>query len=131
MSDEIKDLAAIRALAIDTLQGVCDDRKAPANARAMAARTLLELLGEIGRLQEQKPSDTKSLHEMTPKELDAEIARLEAVSKPMSKPGIRLRAVSKRKTPTKPDTRHVSKRPTLRAKRAKRAALDEEFPPWF
>lgn len=76
---------------------------------------MLEQLGEIGRLQEEKPSENKSLHEMTRNEINEEIARL----RPVSTLGIRRRIVSKEKTPNKSKASRESKRPTLR--RAKRA----------
>lgn len=91
MSDE-------KQLALVTLKAICASEKAPASAKAMAARTLLEMLGEIGRLQTEKPKESKSLGEMSREELDAEIARLAST---MSKPRIRRASVSKRKTPTK------------------------------
>lgn len=124
MSDKIKDLARIRSLAMETLEGVCNDQKAPANARAMAARTMLELLGEIGRLQEQKPTDNKGLHEMTGEELDREISRLRAVSKG----GIRSQARVHKKTLTKTKAKTGHARPKLRAARGNGKG---DLPPWF
>lgn len=59
------------------LREVASSARAPASARAAAARTLLEAGGLIGRLQE-KPRNTKGLHEMSREELEAEIARLRA-----------------------------------------------------
>ena len=63
-------------LAISTLCKICEDDSAPATARASAARTLLEVCGEIGRLQTEKPNENKGLHEMSRAELDAELRRL-------------------------------------------------------
>lgn len=50
--------------------------KAPPAARAAASRTLLESLGDIGRLQDIVRRSEKPLNEMNAAELDAEIARL-------------------------------------------------------
>jgi hypothetical protein len=65
-----------KTLAISTLCAICKDATSPATARASAARTLLEVCGEIGRLQTEKPNDDKGLHEMSRAELDAELRRL-------------------------------------------------------
>src|SRR4029077_8554491 len=70
MSDE-----SDRDLAVKTLREICSDFDAPKQAKATAARTLLELSGDIGKLQSEKPRDTRALHELTREELDAEIAR--------------------------------------------------------
>src|SRR4029077_18914402 len=78
MSDE-----SDRDLAVKTLREICSDFDSPAQAKATAARTLLELSGDIGKLQSEKPRDTRALHELTREELDAEIAR---ASKSPSKP---------------------------------------------
>jgi hypothetical protein len=67
---------ALRQVAMDALLAVAKDHNAPAAARAAAARTLLESLGDIGRLQEATRAGEKPLTEMTPQELDEEIARL-------------------------------------------------------
>jgi hypothetical protein len=66
----------LRQIAINALVAVADDDEAPAAARAAAARTMLESLGDIGRLQEVARQAEKPLTEMTPRELDEEIARL-------------------------------------------------------
>lgn len=75
MSDDLK------AIAIATLRDVAGDREAPAAARAAAARTLLEMLGEVGRLQEKSTAGTdgKPIIEMSAGELDAELARLASI----------------------------------------------------
>ena len=66
-----------RALAIKTLREICNSDAAPMQAKATAARTLLEMLGDIGRLQqEKKERETKALHALTRRELDEEIARM-------------------------------------------------------
>ena len=69
--------ASDEALARLALREVAGSPRAPASARAAAARTLLEAGGLIGRLQE-KPRNSKGLNEMTREELESEIARLRA-----------------------------------------------------
>ena len=64
-----------RDLAVKTLREICEDFNAPKQAKATAARTLLELSGDIGKLQTQAPRETRALHELTRDELDAEIKR--------------------------------------------------------
>jgi hypothetical protein len=56
---------------------VAADSAAPPAARAAASRTLLESIGDIGRLQEVSRAAEKPLNEMNAKELDAEIQRLQ------------------------------------------------------
>ena len=68
--DELRDIAML------ALVSVAANAKAPAAARAAAARTLLESLGDIGRLQEVAKRSEKPLNEMTAAEVDSEIARL-------------------------------------------------------
>jgi hypothetical protein len=81
----------LKALSIEVLVGVAQDSTAPAAARAAAARTLLELLGEIGRLQVEKRSGTESpLGELSAADLDREIARLAALAAPQRKARYRL-----------------------------------------
>jgi hypothetical protein len=70
VSDELK------AIAVATLQAVCEDASAPAAARAAASRTLLELTGAIGRLQTPESGSDKPLVEMSAGDLDSEIQRL-------------------------------------------------------
>jgi hypothetical protein len=54
-------------LAIQTLRGVCRDAKAPAAAKAQAARTLLEL---SGALKGGAKPEAKSASEMSAGEID-------------------------------------------------------------
>lgn len=68
--DEIREIATL------ALIEVARNPKAAAAARAAASRTLLESLGDIGRLQELARSKEKPLVDMTSKELNDEIARL-------------------------------------------------------
>jgi hypothetical protein len=66
----------LRETAIRSLVDVSADKTAPPAARAAAARTILESIGDIGRLQETQRSAEKPLTELTAAELDQEIARL-------------------------------------------------------
>ena len=93
------DFSSIKDLAVATLKAICDDPDAPKHAKATAARTLLEMLGEIGKLQVEKPKENKSLHEMTRAELDAELRRLDSLAKRAPKPAkIRQRLKAKPKS---------------------------------
>ena len=65
----------LRRIATLALSEVAADRGAAPAARAAAARTLLESLGDIGRLQELARSSEKPLSEMTLSELDEAIAQ--------------------------------------------------------
>ena len=84
--DDNPEIISIKNLAVATLKAICGDKDAPKHAKATAARTLLEMLGEIGKLQVEKPKENKSLHEMTRAELDAELRRLDSLAR---KPTIR------------------------------------------
>jgi hypothetical protein len=69
--DEIKDIA------MNALLSVAEDTQAPAAARAAASRTMLEVIGAIGRNQDlAKLDERRSLAEMSPAEINDEIARL-------------------------------------------------------
>ena len=84
-----------RDLAVKTLREICSDSDAPKQAKATAARTLLELSGDIGKLQSEKNiSKNKTLSELTKAELDAEIAR---VSRPAPLDNIPARIKRNRK----------------------------------
>ena len=63
-------------LAADTLRVVMVDPDAPASARVSAARTALELAGDLSKNQDGS-SDGRSLAEMTPDELASMIDRWE------------------------------------------------------
>lgn len=65
----------VRRIATLALLDVSANKNAPAAARAGAARTLLESLGDIGRLQEIGRASERPLAELTLSELDAEIDR--------------------------------------------------------
>ena len=97
-----------RELALKTLREICEKSDAPAQAKAGAARTILEMLGDIGRLQEQKKdSENKLLSEMSKSELDLEIAKIARVHEPIP--------VSQRRPKPKPSKASKSK---ARARRA-------------
>ena len=74
-NDAVPSREALRALATQALMSVAGDANAPPAARAAAARTLLESLGDIGRLQELQRQAEKPLSQLTAAELDAEIDR--------------------------------------------------------
>jgi hypothetical protein len=65
----------VRRVSTLALIDVASDRTAPAAARAAAARTLLESLGDIGRLQEIARAAERPLNELSLQELDEEIAK--------------------------------------------------------
>lgn len=68
---------AIREASITALLDVVDNKLSPAAARAAAARTLLEAIGAIGRLQDAgKLNDKRNASEMSAGEIAEEIARL-------------------------------------------------------
>lgn len=67
----------MRAIAIRALISVAESAKSSSAARAAAARTLLESLGDIGRLQELGKAAIKPLSEMNAAEIALEIERLE------------------------------------------------------
>ena len=67
----------IRQIALDALVSVAGDPEAPASARAAAARTLMEAIGAIGRLQDLgRMAENRNASEMSPAEISEEIARL-------------------------------------------------------
>ena len=63
--------------AVKTLKEVMEDMDAPASARIAAARTSLELAGDIGKHSVANPNLDRSLAEMTREELSAIIDRWE------------------------------------------------------
>lgn len=66
----------LASLAADTLRGVMVDADAPASAKVSAARTALELAGDLGANAEDMTTG-KSLAEMSPDELARMIDRWE------------------------------------------------------
>jgi hypothetical protein len=66
----------IRNTATNALMRVAGDRQAPPAAVAAAARTLLESIGDIGRLQEVARQADKPPSTMGLREIDEELARL-------------------------------------------------------
>jgi len=73
---------AIRIVATNTLVSVSLNEDAPPAARAAAARTLLESIGDIGRLQSPLRQTEKPLNEMTDAEISEEIERLRQKDRP-------------------------------------------------
>jgi hypothetical protein len=65
----------VRRVSTLALIDVASDKSAPSAARAAAARTLLESLGDIGRLQEIARAAERPLNELSLQELDEEIAK--------------------------------------------------------
>jgi hypothetical protein len=63
-------------LAKETLRQICITPDAPSNAKATAARTLLELVGALGRHADPSSLDTIPASEMSLEQLDERIAAL-------------------------------------------------------
>ena len=63
-------------LARETLRQICLAQDAPSNAKATAARTLLELVGALGRHADPASMNTIPASEMTLEQLEARIASL-------------------------------------------------------
>ena len=63
------------ALARQTLEEICKDKRAPAIARARAARTLLEISGHLRN--PRAPARKAEAVEMSLDELDARLAELD------------------------------------------------------
>jgi len=67
----------LASTAVKTLKEVMEDTEAPASARIAAARTSLELAGDIGKHSQSQRNYEQNLAEMTPEELSAIIDRWE------------------------------------------------------
>jgi hypothetical protein len=78
----------LKAIAIATLESVCSDANAPAAARAAASRTLLEMMGLIGRLQAPEATRETPLSEMSASDLDRELERLASVVNGANETGV-------------------------------------------
>jgi hypothetical protein len=63
-------------LAKETLRQICITPDAPSNAKATAARTLLELVGALGRHADPSSMNTIPASEMSLEQLEARIASL-------------------------------------------------------
>ena len=70
------DKAETIELAKETLQAICLAPDAPSNAKATAARTLLELVGALGRHADPTSLNTIPASEMSLEQLEARIASL-------------------------------------------------------
>ena len=71
--------------AVQTLKDVMGDPEAPASARVAAARTSLELAGDIGKHSQANRNQDRNLAEMTPDELAAFIGHWEGERSKMAK----------------------------------------------
>ena len=67
----------LASTAVQTLKEVMQDTDAPASARIAAARTSLELAGDIGKHSQSQRNYEQNLADMTPEELSAIIDRWE------------------------------------------------------
>ena len=67
----------LASTAVQTLKEVMEDTDAPASARIAAARTSLELAGDIGKHSRSQRNYEQNMAEMTPEELSAIIDRWE------------------------------------------------------
>ena len=67
----------LASTAVQTLKEVMEDTDATASARIAAARTSLELAGDIGKHSQSQRNYEQNLAEMTPEELSAIIDRWE------------------------------------------------------
>jgi hypothetical protein len=70
------DKAETIELAKETLRQICVAPDAPSNAKATAARTLLELVGALGRHADPSSMNTIPASEMSLEQLEARIASL-------------------------------------------------------
>ena len=75
----------LASTAVNTLKEVMEDKDAPASARIAAARTSLELAGDIGKHSVANRNQDRSLAEMTPEELSAIIDRWEGEKAALAK----------------------------------------------
>ena len=71
--------------AVQTLKAVMRDPEAPASSRVAAARTSLELAGDIGKHSQATRNQDRNLAEMTPDELAAFINHWEGERAEMAK----------------------------------------------
>ena len=75
----------LASTAVQTLKAVMEDTDAPASARITAARTSLELAGEIGKHSQYQRNYEQNLAEMTPAELSDIIDRWEGEKAALAK----------------------------------------------
>ena len=75
----------LASTAVQTLKEVMEDTDAPASARIAAARTSLELAGDIGKHSQSQRNYEQNLAEMTPEELSAIIDRWEGEKAALAK----------------------------------------------
>ena len=75
----------VSSTAVQTLKEVMEDTEATASARIAAARTSLELAGDIGKHSQSQRNYEQNLAEMTPEELSAIIDRWEGEKAALAK----------------------------------------------
>ena len=75
----------LASTSVQTLKEVMEDTEAPASARIAAARTSLELAGDIGKHSQSQQKYEQNLAEMTPEELTAIIDRWEGEKAELAK----------------------------------------------
>ena len=75
----------LASTAVQTLKEVMEDTDAPASARIAAARTSLELAGDIGKHSQSQRNYDQNLAEMTPAELSTVIDRWEGEKAALAK----------------------------------------------
>ncbi len=66
----------LKQLVINTLRGVCEDKAAPAAAKATAARTLAEIEGLLGKFQTVPIRNDTEGENMSETDIDQEIQEL-------------------------------------------------------
>ena len=75
----------LASTAVQTLKEVMEDTEAPASARIAAARTSLELAGDMGKHSQSQRNYEQNLAAMTPAELSAIIDRWEGEKAALAK----------------------------------------------
>ena len=75
----------LASTAVQTLKVIMEDTDAPASARIAAARTSLELAGDIGKHSQYQRNYEQNLADMTPEELSAIIDRWEGEKAALAK----------------------------------------------
>ena len=77
MTEQAEPLQTDSELILGALRDVIGDRDAPAASRVQAARTLAEIVGDLGRHAETPTRSGRSSGDMTLLEIDAELDALE------------------------------------------------------
>jgi hypothetical protein len=108
-----------RELAVKTLRSIFLDIEAPSQAKATASRTLLELAGDIGKLQTVAPRESRALHELSREELDEEIKRWTASKRASKSNGKDVTRASSKRSSASPK-RSIAAQQSAQAPRAPR-----------